>query len=110
MEILASRVLFRPVDYERSLAFYRDGIGRAVGQTGTVGSARNARHGSRRGDAHLRAGPRGAPATARRQTLTAAVPAAGFEPARSRSRKPALYPLSYAGRRGTPGEDRTPTA
>ena len=170
MEILASRVLFRPADYERSLAFYRDGIGlavareygagtvlyagqslielaghgappadappfpgalwlqvrdvyatqaelegrgveiAAVGQTGTVGSARNARHGSRRGDAHLRAGPRGAPATSRHQTLTAAVPAAGFEPARSRSRKPALYPLSYAGRRGTPGENRTPTA
>lgn len=30
MEILASRVLFRPKDYERSVAFYRDGIGLAV--------------------------------------------------------------------------------
>ena len=39
MEILASRVLFRPVDYERSLAFYRDGIGLAVAReygAGTV--------------------------------------------------------------------------
>lgn len=30
MEILASRVLFRPKDYERSVAFYRDGIGLAI--------------------------------------------------------------------------------
>ena len=30
MEILASRVLFRPADYRRSLAFYRDGIGLAI--------------------------------------------------------------------------------
>ncbi len=30
MEILASRVLFRPADYQRSLAFYRDGIGMAI--------------------------------------------------------------------------------
>jgi catechol 2,3-dioxygenase-like lactoylglutathione lyase family enzyme len=30
MEILASRMLIRPVDYERSLAFYRDGIGLAI--------------------------------------------------------------------------------
>ncbi|MFB1295851.1 VOC family protein [Mycobacterium sp. pW049] len=30
MEILASRVLFRPKDYERSIAFYRDGIGLAI--------------------------------------------------------------------------------
>lgn len=30
MEILASRMLFRPVDYSRSLAFYRDGIGLAI--------------------------------------------------------------------------------
>ena len=30
MEILASRVLFRPADYDRSLAFYRDGIGLAI--------------------------------------------------------------------------------
>ncbi|MGZ8803482.1 MAG: VOC family protein [Mycobacterium sp.] len=30
MEILVSRVLFRPVDYQRSLAFYRDGIGLAI--------------------------------------------------------------------------------
>ena len=30
MEILASRVLFRPADYQRSLAFYRDGIGLAI--------------------------------------------------------------------------------
>jgi catechol 2,3-dioxygenase-like lactoylglutathione lyase family enzyme len=30
MEILASRVLIRPADYERSLAFYRDGIGLAI--------------------------------------------------------------------------------
>ncbi|HEY9265786.1 MAG: VOC family protein [Mycobacterium sp.] len=30
MEILASRMLFRPADYARSLAFYRDGIGLAI--------------------------------------------------------------------------------
>ncbi|MGB0969635.1 MAG: VOC family protein [Mycobacterium sp.] len=30
MEILASRVLFRPADYQRSVAFYRDGIGLAI--------------------------------------------------------------------------------
>ena len=39
MEILASRVLFRPVDYQRSLDFYRDAIGLAVARdygAGTV--------------------------------------------------------------------------
>ena len=30
MEILASRILFRPVDYQRSLSFYRDQIGLAT--------------------------------------------------------------------------------
>lgn len=30
MEILASRMLFRPADHARSVAFYRDGIGLAV--------------------------------------------------------------------------------
>ncbi|MBX7454583.1 VOC family protein [Mycolicibacterium sp. 3033] len=30
MEILASRVLLRPADYDRSLAFYRDGLGLAI--------------------------------------------------------------------------------
>lgn len=30
MEILASRMLLRPSDYERSLAFYRDEIGLAI--------------------------------------------------------------------------------
>lgn len=30
MEILASRILIRPADYERSLAFYRDEIGLAI--------------------------------------------------------------------------------
>jgi catechol 2,3-dioxygenase-like lactoylglutathione lyase family enzyme len=30
MEILASRVLFRPADYPRSVSFYRDGIGLAI--------------------------------------------------------------------------------
>ena len=30
MEILASRMLIRPADYERSLAFYRDGVGLAI--------------------------------------------------------------------------------
>ncbi|CAJ1508721.1 VOC family protein [[Mycobacterium] burgundiense] len=30
MEILASRVLFRPADYQRSVRFYRDDIGLAV--------------------------------------------------------------------------------
>ncbi len=30
MEILASRVLFRPADYQRSLTFYRDDIGLAI--------------------------------------------------------------------------------
>ena len=39
MEILASRVLFRPADYPRSLAFYRDEIGLAIAReygAGTV--------------------------------------------------------------------------
>jgi catechol 2,3-dioxygenase-like lactoylglutathione lyase family enzyme len=39
MEILASRVLFRPADYQRSLAFYRDDVGLAVAReygAGTV--------------------------------------------------------------------------
>jgi catechol 2,3-dioxygenase-like lactoylglutathione lyase family enzyme len=39
MEILASRVLFRPVDYQRSLTFYRDAIGLAIAReygAGTV--------------------------------------------------------------------------
>lgn len=30
MEILASRVLFRPSDYARSLSFYRDALGLAI--------------------------------------------------------------------------------
>lgn len=30
MEILASRVLLRPADYDRSVAFYRDGLGLAI--------------------------------------------------------------------------------
>ena len=30
MEILASRMLLRPADYQRSLAFYRDSIGLAI--------------------------------------------------------------------------------
>jgi len=30
MEILASRMLIRPADYQRSLTFYRDGIGLAI--------------------------------------------------------------------------------
>ena len=39
MEILASRMLFRPADYERSLRFYRDGLGLAIAReygAGTV--------------------------------------------------------------------------
>jgi catechol 2,3-dioxygenase-like lactoylglutathione lyase family enzyme len=39
MEILASRVLFRPTDYSRSLTFYRDAIGLAIARdygAGTV--------------------------------------------------------------------------
>ncbi|MCW2520843.1 MAG: glyoxalase [Mycobacterium sp.] len=39
MEILASRVLFRPADYQRSLIFYRDDIGLAIARdygAGTV--------------------------------------------------------------------------
>jgi catechol 2,3-dioxygenase-like lactoylglutathione lyase family enzyme len=30
MEILASRMLFRPADYQRSLSFYRDELGLAI--------------------------------------------------------------------------------
>lgn len=30
MDILASRVLFRPKDYARTVAFYRDGLGLAI--------------------------------------------------------------------------------
>lgn len=39
MEILASRILFRPNDYQRSLRFYRDEIGLAIARdygAGTV--------------------------------------------------------------------------
>lgn len=39
MEILASRMLIRPVDYPTSLAFYRDGLGLAIAReygAGTV--------------------------------------------------------------------------
>jgi catechol 2,3-dioxygenase-like lactoylglutathione lyase family enzyme len=39
MEILASRMLFRPGDYQRSLSFYRDQIGLAIARdygAGTV--------------------------------------------------------------------------
>jgi catechol 2,3-dioxygenase-like lactoylglutathione lyase family enzyme len=39
MEILASRVLFRPADYPRSVEFYRDAIGLAIAReygAGTV--------------------------------------------------------------------------
>jgi catechol 2,3-dioxygenase-like lactoylglutathione lyase family enzyme len=39
MDILASRVLFRPADYQRSLTFYRDAIGLAIAReygAGTV--------------------------------------------------------------------------
>ena len=39
MEVLQSRVLYRPVDYERSVAFYRDVVGLAIFRewaTGTV--------------------------------------------------------------------------
>ncbi|HEX5142741.1 MAG TPA: VOC family protein [Mycobacterium sp.] len=39
MEVLASRVLFRPADYQRSLTFYRDDIGLAIAReygAGTV--------------------------------------------------------------------------
>ena len=38
MEILASRMLIRPADYERSLAFYRDGIGLAIWREYGVGT------------------------------------------------------------------------
>lgn len=39
MEILASRVLLRPVDYQKSVTFYRDAIGLAIAReygAGTV--------------------------------------------------------------------------
>lgn len=39
MEILASRVLFRPADYQRSVSFYRDELGLAIAReygAGTV--------------------------------------------------------------------------
>lgn len=38
MEILASRVLFRPADYERSLTFYRDQIGLAIAREYGMGT------------------------------------------------------------------------
>jgi len=38
MEILASRVLFRPVDYQRSVQFYRDQIGLATAREYTGGT------------------------------------------------------------------------
>ena len=59
MEILASRVLFRPKDYARSVAFYRAGIGLAIAREysgGTVFYAGQslieiAGHGAPAGDA-----------------------------------------------------------
>lgn len=38
MEILASRLLLRPADYDRSVAFYRDGIGLAIAREYTGGT------------------------------------------------------------------------
>ncbi|CAN5175251.1 VOC family protein [soil metagenome] len=38
MEILASRVLIRPTDYQRSLEFYRDSIGLAIAREYTGGT------------------------------------------------------------------------
>jgi catechol 2,3-dioxygenase-like lactoylglutathione lyase family enzyme len=38
MEILASRVLFRPADYQHSLEFYRDSIGLAIAREYTGGT------------------------------------------------------------------------
>jgi catechol 2,3-dioxygenase-like lactoylglutathione lyase family enzyme len=38
MEILASRVLFRPADYQKSLTFYRDAIGLAIAREYGVGT------------------------------------------------------------------------
>jgi catechol 2,3-dioxygenase-like lactoylglutathione lyase family enzyme len=38
MEILASRVLFRPADYDRSLTFYRDAIGLAIAREYAAGT------------------------------------------------------------------------
>lgn len=38
MEILASRVLFRPADYQRSVEFYRDRIGLAIAREYTGGT------------------------------------------------------------------------
>jgi catechol 2,3-dioxygenase-like lactoylglutathione lyase family enzyme len=38
MEILASRVLFRPADYQRSVDFYRDAIGLAIAREYGVGT------------------------------------------------------------------------
>ena len=38
VEILASRVLFRPTDYERSLSFYRDQIGLAIAREYGMGT------------------------------------------------------------------------
>jgi catechol 2,3-dioxygenase-like lactoylglutathione lyase family enzyme len=59
VEILASRVLFRPADYERSLIFYRDALGLAIAReygAGTVFYAGQsliefAGHGRQEGDA-----------------------------------------------------------
>lgn len=38
MEILASRVLFRPADYQRSVEFYRDSLGLAIAREYTGGT------------------------------------------------------------------------
>ena len=39
MEILSSRVLLRPADYQRSLAFYRDTLGLAIAREYPGGTA-----------------------------------------------------------------------
>ncbi|MEZ0342823.1 VOC family protein [Mycobacterium sp. pV006] len=38
MDILASRVLFRPKDYARTVAFYRDGLGLAIAREYAAGT------------------------------------------------------------------------
>jgi catechol 2,3-dioxygenase-like lactoylglutathione lyase family enzyme len=38
MEILASRILIRPADYERSLRFYRDELGLAIAREYGIGT------------------------------------------------------------------------
>ncbi|MBY0441217.1 MAG: VOC family protein, partial [Mycobacteriaceae bacterium] len=70
MEILASRMLLRPSDYQRSLCFYRDQIGLAIAREYGAGTVFFA------GQSLLELAGHGAPKTGHPELTTAAFPGA----------------------------------